>query len=165
MSQLVKVADAAVAQIAAARDAGELVSVQLDPVRSWAHIDDEVKECDGLLVDVVGVRYESSDLMSQTRIGYQPTIEIYVRMKFGQKHRDQNGRLKTASVDPLVLLVEQLGELFVVRKRPPTMTEATWLQTRILSAFSKKHLRERQMFFGALAVTFNAPKSITPVLT
>ncbi len=166
-SQLINSAEVAVAQINAAAVAGLFVGLEFKAKRSYAAWTEELKEANGLQVDCVPSRYERTDLLSRERIGYQPSVEIYVREKFGTNDLDQGNKVRQAIVDRLVIFVEQLDVMFKTNKRPRLAPDEliTWNSSTILVACSRPHLKDKQQFFGALKVIFDAPKLITPVET
>lgn len=156
-AQLVKVADAATAQINAAVDDGYFVGHQFEAVRSWASWNDEITGSTCLKVDVRGVRYDQSVLDSRGAIDYQCSIEIYVRQEFGEAHRGQDRKVRTEVVDALARLTEQLHELFV--ENPETDTDITWIDSKVLVVASVPHL-EKGVYFGAVRITFDAPRDL-----
>ena len=164
-SQLINAAEVAVAQINAAAATGLFVGLKFKARRSWAVFAEELKEANGLQVDCVPSRYESSALMSSDRIGYEPSVEIYVRERFGQSDLDQTNRVRDAIADRRAIFVEQLDVMFKTNKAPKLQPDPQikWKESSILVACSRPHLKDKQQYFGALKVTFSAPKEITPV--
>lgn len=161
-ARIVEVCDAAVAQIDAAAEAGAFAPLRFEACRSYATWDEELKIADKIQIDVVPSRYERSDLLSRTRRGYQTSIEIYIRQKFGPNSLAADNQIPQATIDALVRLTEQIDQLFAILKRPPADETISWTDGRILTACSRPTLRQRQTFFSAQKITFDAPRILTP---
>lgn len=156
-AQLVKVADAATAQINAAVADNYFVGHQFKAKRSWAGWDLEITGDTCTRVDVRGVRYDTSELDDRGSIDYQCSIEIYIRQEFGEADRGQDRKVRTEVIDKLVRLTEQLHELFV--ENPETDDDIIWSESRILAVADPQHMANDQ-YFGAVRVTFDAPKEL-----
>lgn len=158
-AQIVKVADAATAQIATAEDQNSFTGFTFTPKRGWASWDDELDGCTDVQVDVRASKYEKSGLETQGSIDYQCSIEIYVRQEFGEQHRGQDRKIKRDVIDGLVKLTEMIHELFINDPRPATLPDVVWIDSKILVIASIPHLAKGQ-YFGAVKVTFAAPKDL-----
>src|SRR5688572_11480401 len=97
-AELVKVADGAVTEIAAALEDGLFEGLNFKPTRSYADWkDDELEDLDCLNVDVVPVEYVDSSLEDRGSVGYLCSFDIGVREKFSP-----GGRIKIAEIDRLI---------------------------------------------------------------
>jgi hypothetical protein len=159
----VSVADAVVKQIESAT-----LSQQVTPRRSYADWELDLsksdllehREADKLHVDVVAQMTEQRVELAARggRLKYIIPVDIGVRRKFGaDKQNDDTGRIDIAEVDALMLLVQELYELFM----PQRLTEfpfAVWDGenggTRILAAPVRDHLRKMRQFTGLIRVVF-----------
>lgn len=156
-AQLVKVADAATAQINAAVEDGYFVGHQFKANRTWASWKSEITGNTCLRVDVRAMRYDTSELDNRESIDYQCSVEIYIRQEFGEEHRGQDREIRTEVIDKLVRLTEQLHELFV--ENPETDDDIIWNDSKILATADPDHMARGQ-YFGAVRVTFDAPKEL-----
>lgn len=146
----VSIADAIQLMLAAAT-----LSKVIEPERSYADWDLELKEYDTLRVDVVAVTTEQqSDLAAKGVIRFTVPVDIAVRYRFGaDKQDDDTGRIDVAKVDELVLLVQEIHSLFTPNRLTDFQAGA-WVSTRIVVNPSNKHLREMRQFLGIVRVTF-----------
>jgi hypothetical protein len=157
----VSIADAMVDGLASAS-----LSQSFTPVRSYAdwvqplEHDDTLKEST-LYVDVVPVATgQEIEAASQVTLGYTCPIDVAVRYKFGQDKMDSdNGRVVLAEIDKLMLLVQEIHELFTLR-RMQSFVEAAWQGTKRLVAPHKPHLRDFRQFTGIVRVTFTAHRKV-----
>jgi hypothetical protein len=152
----VEIAKAVTVQIAAAT-----FSQTFTPERSYAEWDVELKDEDELHVDVVVVTTEqTADLSSQSTVKYLVPVDIGVRKKFGpDKQNDDTGRIQIESVDELVLLVQEIHELFTPQ-RLTGFDPGVWQETKIVVSPATKHLREMRQFTGIVRVTFRVDRKV-----
>lgn len=162
--QLIDAAEVAVAQLNNALADGLFPGIKFVAKRSWAAFAEELKECNGLLVDCVPARYESSEMMSDTRAGYEPAVEVYVRERFGPNDLDQKNRVPDKTADKLANFVQALDVMFKSRRVPGLNpdSEIKVKMSEILVSCSRPHLKDMQQFFGAIKVVYTAAKEITP---
>lgn len=156
---LIEVAEGVTNELRDAVDDDEFEGLQFVPERSYAEWDDELPDLDCLHVDVVPVTYDETDLDARESVGYVVSVDVVIRKKFGQKHRTQNGKIDLEEIDRLVLLVEEIYELFS-KARLTDYDEAIWKETRILSSYSRKHLREMSMFLGIVRISFDVSERL-----
>jgi hypothetical protein len=157
----VSIADAMVSDLD-----GASLSQTFTPVRSYAdwvqplEQDDALKEST-LYVDVVPVATaQEIDAASQVTLAYTCPIDVAVRYKFGQDKMDSdNGRVVLAEIDKLMLLVQEIHELFTLR-RMQSFNDAAWQGTKRLVAPHKPHLRDFRQFTGIVRVTFTAHRKV-----
>ncbi len=152
----VELAKAVTAQLAAAT-----LSQKFAPERSYAEWDVDLKDEDQLHVDVVAVTTEqTADLSSHSTLKYVVPVDIGVRKKFGpDKQNDDTGRIQIESIDELVLLVQEIHELFTP-KRLTQFEAGVWQETKIVVCPATKHLREMRQFTGIVRVTFRVDKKV-----
>lgn len=156
----VSVANAVTAMLADAS-----LSQTFTPERSYADWaqpleKEQVSDTDRLYVDVVpqatGMQAELDDRGSNQ---YTTFIDIAIRRRFGpDKQSNTDGRVLVAQVDALMLLVQEVYELFMP-KRLEDFEDAVWdpdQGTRILVAPLKKHLYEYKQFTGIVRIGFIA---------
>ena len=145
---LVDVADA----ITTALNGGSF-SESFTAVRSYAEWDEALTDVDTLRVDVVPVNYtERSQLVSRNAYEYQVETDIGVRKRFAVADQDATtGRIDTAEIDALVLLVEEINEFFIHDALGSTGT--VWDAVEIRAAYVREHLRNMRQFTGIVRVT------------
>lgn len=153
---LVQVAEAVAAELRE-HDFG----VTFDAIeRNWADFEVELEELNTLRCDVVGVLPEV-DFDTRESLNYVCPVDIVIRKRFGQADQTDCGRIEIAEIDRLVLLVEQINELFCDPdgKRLATFDSATWKATDIRACASRDHLKKR-MFLGVIRVTYDTHKAL-----
>lgn len=160
-ARIIDVCEAAVAQIKAAIAVDYFAPLRFSPVRSYASWDEELEDVDKIQVDVVPSRYERAELFSRNRHDYEPSIEFYIRQKFGPNDL-VGGKPPRERIDCLVRLVELHYELFAEQKIAPTDSSVKWQAGQILTACSRPHLKNKLTFFGAVKQTFKAARTFTP---
>ena len=134
--------------------------------RSYPDWDDDFKGLDSLAVDVVFVSSGASsgdlvELDSETTLNTDTAVDVAVRYRFAATDRDNAGRLKNASVDRLVSLVQELHEeLAGERMQALTIAglSANWLDTSVRTYCDYKRLREGS-FLGVVRVRYNVSKA------
>ena len=152
---LVDVATAITAELAAASLGQTFV-----PARSYADWDEQLEDAGTLHVDVVPVNYDESALDSRESIGYVVSCDVGIRKRFGTDDQEvSTGRIELAEIDDLVLLVEAIHEFFIER-RLAGYESAVWRETKIRSAYIRKHLREYRQFTGMIRVSYDVSKAI-----
>jgi hypothetical protein len=141
-------------------------SQKFEAVRSYADWElplEESSPLDGrVLVDVVPVSTPAMALETPVSISYQVQVDVVVRKRLGPDSRDASGRYLLASIDPLVLLVEQINERFTP-VRFATPDNVSWdaeTGNRILAAYKPSHLREHHQFTGIVRLGFKAHKEV-----
>lgn len=133
----------------------EEYSQKFTAVRSYAQWQQkfDVAEAAGLRVDIVPVSKLEAELETRGSIGWSPRSDIIVRKKFGDADLSQvDGKPKNESVDPLILLVEEIFASLVAR-RIAAGDAAAWSDEEILAAYLPSHLREKHQFTGWIRVT------------
>lgn len=161
-------ADALTAVINAAVTAVELETVGFTARRSYPDWDDDFGDLKDLAVDVVFVSSGESggipiELDSAGTIDTEPSIDIAVRKKFNPtSDRESGGRLKNASVDALVRLVEQIHELFSGdRNTEITLAagiHANWINAKVRTYCDYAKLRNG-CFLGVVRVRYDVSKA------
>lgn len=157
---VVSIAKAVTQELAAAA-----LSKEIHPERSYADWSqplerEQVSDEERLYVDVVpqatGLQV---GLETRGTTEHRIVVDIAVRQRFSQDKQDRDtGRVVIDEVDRLMLLVEEIYELFM----PQRLTEfedAVWdpeQGTRILVAPLKRHLYEMKQFTGIVRLTFIA---------
>ena len=156
-AELVKIADAITAELATEQQAGQFVDLEaFTPVRSWADWKDDLEELNELKVDVVGLSYDQCTLDTRDSVEYLCTSHIGIRRWFPQSQTEIGGRIKRDRIDRLIYFVQELNELFCREngRRLANYPDATWDETKILTTFNRKYLRDKRMFFGLLKVGY-----------
>jgi len=97
--------------------------------RSYPDWDDDFGDLKDLEVDVVFVSSDgngvTAELDSADTLETEPGVDIAIRKRFNPDDRDTTtGRLKNASVDALVELVQQVYELFASDRETPLTLES-----------------------------------------
>jgi hypothetical protein len=144
----------------------DMFGQEFTAIRSYPTWDDDFKDLPSLAVDVVPVSSAINggvlaELDSESTIETEPAIDIAVRKRFQPSDRDVSGRLKNASIDPLVKLVEKIYEQ-LAGDRMQAMTLATgihanWLDTSIRTYCDYGKLREG-VFIGVVRMRYNVSK-------
>jgi hypothetical protein len=132
------------------------------PVRSYAEWEDALEDLNTLHVDVVPVQTgPATELDDRADVEYDCEIDIGVRYRFGTADQvSATGRVDTAKVDELILLVQEIAEFFMVDRLADANT-AVWQDTEIKLGWSRKHLRQLRQFFGFVRLTFKATRVLT----
>jgi hypothetical protein len=157
----VSVAKAVVTELAAAT-----LSQKITPVRSWAdwvqplETDDTCKE-NTLYVDVVPVATaQEVEASSRSTLRYTCPIDIAVRKKVGADRQDEDtGRIVIEEIDSLMVLVQEIHELFTLA-RMQDFDAAAWQGTKRLVAPHKPHLRDMRQFTGIVRVSFRVDRKV-----
>jgi hypothetical protein len=156
---LVDVAEAVTVDLRTAVVAGEFDGIDFDPVRSYGEWKDEQGDIGCLRVDVVPIPHLETDNDARESVGYAVSVDIVIRKWFGQKDSDPGGKIELAEIDRLVLLTEEIHELFV-EARLTTYDEASWRETSIRACAPRDHLQNYSMFLGVIRVTFDVSKRL-----
>lgn len=155
----------AIAKGVTAELAGATLSQSFVPVRSygdWAKpLEDALPESGTLTVDVVpsktGVEVA---LQNNNELRYLVPVDIAIRRRFGKdKHVD--GRVAIEEIDALMLLVQEVHELFT----PNQLNEpeaASWRSTKVVVAPHPVHLRDHRQFTGIVRVTYRMEHMPSP---
>lgn len=161
-------ADALTTVINTAQTANELGSLAFTAVRSYPDWDDDFKDLKSLEVDVVPVTSAGDlvELDSSGTINTEPAVDVCIRKRFEPGDRTtsgtKDGRLKKTAVDPLVLLVEKIHELFSGdRATAVTLsgsTVANWVDATVRTYCDYKRLREG-CFLGVVRIRYNVSKA------
>jgi len=133
--------------------------------RSYADWDEEYTDLKDMAVDVVFSASGAGviELDSASSLGSELTIDVAVRKRFAPSDRDdRTGRLKNASVDPLVSLLEQIHELFSGDRANDIDLgggiTANWSEGNVVSWVNQRMLREG-LFEGVVRMRFNVSKA------
>jgi hypothetical protein len=130
------------------------------PERSYADWEMQLDDED-LHVDIALVTTEQkTDLGTRGSLVYDVPLDIAIRKHLGaDKQNDDTGRIAVDQVDGLMLLVQELEELFTERRLTDPLA-TIWQSTRILAAPIIKHLREMRQFTAIIRVDFRTDKNI-----
>jgi len=135
---LLRVADAVVAEINAAT-----LSMPVTAARAYAPVFD-LAEMKDLHVTVVPKGLEQ-ELGSRAGTPREIKVDVAVQKKLQAAD--------AAEIDPLVGLVEEIAELFKL-KRLGTYHQAIWRKTENVPIYSQEHLAELRQFTSVLTFTF-----------
>ena len=135
---LLRVADAVVAEINAAT-----LSMPVTAARAYAPVFD-LAEMKDLHVTVVPKGLEQ-ELGSRAGTPREIKVDVAVQKKLQA--------VDAAEIDPLVGLVEEIAELFKL-KRLPAYHQAMWTKTENVPIYSQEHLAELRQFTSVLTFTF-----------
>ena len=129
------------------------------PDRSYADWEDTLESMGTLQVDVVPVEHEIAELETHGSVKYQIPVDIGIRQRFG---RGDNGRVAKASVDALVLLLENIFEHFAALELSGMSShDCNWFETKIRQTFNREHLREHGQYTGIIRTTYRISKEET----
>jgi hypothetical protein len=161
---LILLADAMLAVINTAETAGDFGALEFTARRSYPDWDDEFKDLKTLAVDVVPVTASIlAGLDSESTLETEPSVDIAVRKRFEPSDREPTGRMKNSSVDPLVLLVEQLHELFAEGRGDSLGLSggvyANWIDATVRTHCDYRRLREGY-FLGVVRVRWTVSKGV-----
>ena len=160
-SVLLAVADAVAADLIA-----HTFSVPFSAARTYADAEYQLDAADdSLQCDVVPASELKTELNDRGSVRYLASAFVVFRRKFAGEHIEQVGsteqtRVKAASVDPLVGLVEEASEWLTAQERLTNHPNAVWNSTNIEAAVVHKHLREWSQFTGIIKTTYEVPKAI-----
>lgn len=138
MSVLTNIADAVVAEL---NDHDFGVQFTAERVYDPAL---EIRELKDLRVTVVPKGAETQTA-SRSLVQHDYRVDVAVRKKFDAD--------SSAELDPLIDLVEAIGDFFKQR-RLQSMPNAAWVRTENPSAWSPEHLSEQRVFVSVLTFTF-----------
>jgi hypothetical protein len=161
---LILLADAMTTVINTAESAGDFGSLEFTARRSYPDWDDEFKDLKTLAVDVVPVTASIlASLDSESTLETEPSVDIAVRKRFEPSDRESTGRMKNSSVDSLVLLVEQLHELFAEARGDSLDLSggvyANWIDATVRTHCDYRRLREGY-FLGVVRVRWTVSKRV-----
>lgn len=141
-------------------DAGTF-SQEIAPERSYADWELELEDADTLHVDVAVVSTELKvELASRGSYAYIVPVDVCVRKRFtADVQNDDTGRIPNEQIDSLVLLVQEIHELFSPN-RLTTFSGGVWQETKLMANPVREHLHKMRQFTGYLRVTFRADKAI-----
>jgi hypothetical protein len=141
--------------------AGQSFSISIDPERSYADWDLELKDSDTLHVDVVAVTTEQKhELAARGKARFEVPVDIAIRKRFGTTSQvESTGRINLDEVDELVYLTEEVYDS-LIQQRLPTDLASVWLETKIVVSPDRESLRERRQFMSIVRVTFERHKVI-----
>lgn len=134
----IDVADSLVAELNAAQ-----LSQPVQAVRGYVP-EYDLKEMKSLRVTVVP-RELSVTSVSRDRLSYDAQVDIAVQQKFAKGDN--------AEIDPLVNLVEEIADLFRLR-RLASYPAAVWTKTEHRVLYSPEHWIELRQFTSLLTLTF-----------
>lgn len=136
-------------------------SKSIEPVRSYAEWDEELKDFDELHVDVVPLQTgPATELDDRSSVEYTCEIDVGVRYRFGPSEQESTtGRIDTSDMDACKLLVQEIAEFFIT-DRFADSPFAIWQNTEIKLGWSRKHLRQMRQFFGFVRLTFLATRAL-----
>ncbi len=135
---LLRVADAVVAELNAAT-----LSMPVAAERAYQPVFD-LAELKDLHVTVVPKGLEQ-ELGSRNGTPREVKVDVAVQKKLQATD--------AAEIDPLVGLVEEIAELFKL-KRLPAYHQAVWTKTENVPIYSQEHLAELRQFTSVLTFTF-----------
>lgn len=168
---LQKTADAVAARIVERYQAGYFEGVSVDTIDSnYGLWPTEKLSQPGCRIDVVPMRIAKTELIARGLINYEHVVHVGLRRKFDQQDREQCGDLRKDLLDRMLLLEEQLIELFIPNPEGatpeeqagilPTLPDATWIGTDVLATYVYDHLKTNGQFFGYFAMTFRVRKKV-----
>jgi len=138
----------------------EAFSTDITPVRGY-DTTEVLQDLDTLHCDVV-IAATTPELRSRVGLDYLCEVDVAIRKKFGVADADADtGRVPNTSIDPLVLLLEEIVEYVAAKSRrglastPP----AAWKSAVIPVPFHPEHLQEHRQFTGVVRVTYEAQKT------
>ena len=125
----------------------------------------ELHEVDKLRVDVVAhATQQTVDHSARSVVRRRLPIDIAVRRKFGSDGQDQDsGEIAIERIDELMLLVEQLEDLFIASRLegfPAAVWDGEGGGTTIVAAPIREHLRGLRQFTAIIRVVFNVTKKL-----
>lgn len=157
----IRLADAVAAQINTAVAAESFSTNGFTVARSYFDWDEKYTDLSTMQVDVVFTTTQpdgSVGLKSAGFIEYQSTVDIVVRKRFAPSDRTSGtGRLKNASVDAMVTLVDELHRLFVDNRNTVPLdseVEASWSGSNVMTWANQAMLRQG-LFEGVVRVKFD----------
>lgn len=135
--------------------------------RSYPIWDDDFKLLNDLQIDVVFVSSgansgDQAELDSALSFQTETAIDIAVRQRFEPQDQEPDGQLKTAVVDRLIQLVEDLF-VYLIGQRDTALNitglSANWYDATIRTYCDYKRLREG-CFLGVVRVRYSASKAV-----
>jgi len=159
----VSIAKAVVTHIQTAIDADDL-SQEFELERSYGDWDMELKQNEFTRVDVdlVTTKQEAELATRAGKLAYTVPIDLCIRRRFGNDKQDdeKQGRVYVAEVDGLMLLVEELHELFLQTSLTDPLASMWKEDPKILTAPVPRHLKDMKQFVGIIRLTFVAYRAV-----
>ncbi len=160
-----RIADAVAADINTAVAASVFDTVGFTASRRLFDWDQSYTKLDDLQVDVVYITRQKEGTVALEDAGhlnYQISIDVVALKRFRQDDIEQNtGRLNITSVDPLVRLLEEIGELFAGKRNSTpldTESEVRWISGT--PVWCDQAAMREGVFAGAVRLTFDYRKAI-----
>lgn len=120
-------------------------------VRSYAEWDENLEEFGTLHVDVVPAADESTHADRSGNVTFSPTTQIVVRQRFRRDETTQ--RFDLDDIDGLVGALEKIHDFFV-QHQLSTLTNATWISSKIAAPYVKSLLKTNHQYTGIVEVKF-----------
>lgn len=133
------------------------------PERSYADWANDLDELEGLRVDVVPISYDEAELEGREVVSYLCRSHVGIRKWFPRSQAEgASNRIPQVDIDRLVFFVQELNEFFCQEsgRRLSAYPEAVWQETKIVTTYSRKYLRDNRMFFGLLRVNYSVAKAL-----
>lgn len=138
------------------------LSQTITPERNYANWEMELADANTLHVDVVAISTEQkvTPVTRSKKVKYDIPVYICIRKRFDTTQQDGAGAIEIDKIDDLVLLVQEVHELFL-QERMTEFTSATWKETKILVSPNRDHLHQYKQFSGIVAITFQATRQLS----
>lgn len=120
-------------------------------------VDLELEDAKILHVDfAVHTTAQEVEHAARQRVAMVSPIDVVIRKKFGLADQEAaTGRLQTEEIDRMMALIQAL-HLHVMAKQLEEFSSAAWVNTELLAAPVKEHLRDLRQFTAILRLTFRS---------
>lgn len=138
------------------------------PTVEMSHADWELdlKDSDGLRIDVVPASVPKFDQLTQGLFDNQVPIDIGVRKRFtGDEIDSDTGRTETSDINALVDLLYDIAKYFAPSqpsqngRRLSQVPAAAWRSCEVLTIRDRQTLRINQQYTGVIRITYQLEES------
>lgn len=136
------------------------LSQNFTPERNYADWERELTDLGTLAVDVclVTTKQEANAETRGRLITYTELIDVVVRKKLTRD--STTGKIPNTQIDPLVLLVEEINELFILKRLTGYPSGVQQGESKIVQSPIPRDLRELTQFTGIIRIPFEATKQL-----
>jgi len=133
--------------------------VTFTAVRSYGEWDEKLKEgLDDLQCDVVPVRYDEENLRRSG--GYNTTqhhVSCHIALRKRLVRATGTELFTLSDIDDLTEALEKIARFFTVRELS-TLDTAAFIESRIVTPYVRRHLREMDQYTGIVLITYEIVK-------
>lgn len=93
---------------------------------------------------------------SRVSLRYDVGIDVALRYRFGTTDQETTGKVKNASIETYIELLEEMGEYlaYPTRRALPTKLACAWTGNELRYPWIPDHLRQHRQFTGIFRATY-----------